>query len=99
MDLREFLLHVELEAEVVETWLDAGWLCPARDDEAFRFSEVDLARARLICDLTRDLGVNDEAVPIILDLLDQVHGLRRRMSALHRALADIGPIPEGGDEA
>jgi chaperone modulatory protein CbpM len=88
VDLREFLLHVELEAEVVETWLDAGWLCPARDDAAFRFSDVDLARARLICDLKHDLGVNDEAVPIILDLLDQVHGLRRRMSALRRALAE-----------
>ena len=40
-----------------------------------RFSSVDLARAYLIRDL-QDLGVNDDGIPIILDLVDQVHGLR-----------------------
>jgi chaperone modulatory protein CbpM len=32
--------------------------------------------------LKHDLGVNDEAVPIILDLIDQVHGLRRAVREL-----------------
>jgi chaperone modulatory protein CbpM len=36
-----------------------------------------MARACLIRDLQRDLGVNEEAIPVILDLLDQLHGLRR----------------------
>jgi chaperone modulatory protein CbpM len=36
-----------------------------------------MARAQLIHDLRHDFGVNDEAVPLILDLIDQVHGLRR----------------------
>ena len=46
------------------------------------FSEADLARAKLIQDLMQDLGVNEEGVGVILNLLDQVHGLRK-------ALADI----------
>jgi chaperone modulatory protein CbpM len=41
-----------------------------------------MARAQLIQDLRRDLGVNDEAIPIILDLIDQVHGLRRLLRGL-----------------
>ena len=41
------------------------------------FSEVDLARARLIRDLKVDLGVNDDGIAIVLHLLDQLHGLRR----------------------
>ncbi len=44
-----------------------------------RLSEIDIARARLIHDLKKNIGVNDEAVPLILDLIDQLHGLRRAM--------------------
>ena len=41
------------------------------------FSEAYIARARLIQDLMEDLGVNSEGVGIVLNLVDQVHGLRR----------------------
>lgn len=39
---------------------------PLLDDE-------DLARLRLIIELKQDFGVNDEAMPIILHLLDQLY--------------------------
>src|SRR5438067_2884720 len=51
----------------------AGWLLPQRDSHAYQFSEIDLARAHLIRDLKYDLEVNDEGIPIILDLVDQLH--------------------------
>ena len=54
----------------------AGWLSPRPPGDDDSFSEVDLARGRLICDLRR-MGVNDDGIPIVLDLVDQVHGLRR----------------------
>jgi chaperone modulatory protein CbpM len=86
METEEFAAHVRLEAQVLQAWLDAGWLLPRRDGAKRDFSEVDLARARLIQDLEQ-LGVNDEGIPVILDLLDQLHGLRRTMrdilSAIH----------------
>jgi chaperone modulatory protein CbpM len=44
--------------------------------------EVDLARARLICGLRRDIGVKDEGVGVILNLVDPVHGLRSMLQAL-----------------
>jgi chaperone modulatory protein CbpM len=69
------------ELEAVETWIAAGWLAPPQDRED-RLSAIDLARAQLIHDLTHHLGVNDEGVPIILNLIDQVHGLRRAMREL-----------------
>jgi chaperone modulatory protein CbpM len=46
------------------------------------FSEMDVARAALIRDLKGEIGVNDEGVGIVLDLIDQVHGLRRMMREL-----------------
>jgi chaperone modulatory protein CbpM len=79
MRMHEFLLAARLDATSLEAWVAAGWLIPRRDDEAAEFSEADLARARLIRDLQRDMGVNEDAIPIILDLLDQVHGLRQML--------------------
>jgi chaperone modulatory protein CbpM len=76
VETREFLVTAHLKAEALDAWIDAGWLVPRADGERRQFSEVDLARVRLIQDL-QDLGINDDAIPVILDLIDQLHGLRR----------------------
>jgi chaperone modulatory protein CbpM len=82
----EFLVHTRLKPEVVETWVESGWLLP-RHDQNFRFSEIDVARAQLIQDLTHDMGINDEGIAVILDLVDQIHGLRRSLRGLAAAVA------------
>jgi chaperone modulatory protein CbpM len=86
----ELMAHARLDITTVETWVEVGWLRPGQLQEP-RFSDLDVARAQLIRELQVDLGVNDEGVAIILDLLDQVHGLRR----LTRELVEvIGRQPE-----
>jgi chaperone modulatory protein CbpM len=85
METREFVVQSRLDAQVLEAWVEAGWLLPRQDGDKRNFSEVDLARAQLIRDL-ENLGLNDEAVPVILDLVDQVHGLRRTLRDLLSAI-------------
>jgi chaperone modulatory protein CbpM len=75
MRRHEFLLAAQLESQALEAWIEAGWLVPRNKERAGPFSEIDVARAQLIRDLDK-LGVNEEGIPIILDLLDQLHGLR-----------------------
>jgi chaperone modulatory protein CbpM len=82
METREFLVHTQLDAGSVEAWVRAGWLIPRQDGTTFEFSEIDMARAQLIRDLQHDLGVNDEGVSVILDLIDQLHGVRRMLREL-----------------
>ncbi len=55
--------------------LRAHWVSPAHPEEP-RLDEEDLARVRLIVDLVENFGVNHEAVPVILHLLDQLYALR-----------------------
>lgn len=86
MDRREFLIRARIESEAIDLWVDEGWLAPSRATGKWTFSEIDLARTRLIQDLTRDLGVNDEGIPIILSLVDQLLGLRRALGGLLVAL-------------
>jgi chaperone modulatory protein CbpM len=90
---REFLLRARVDAASLEAWIEAGWLLPERAGPERAFSELDLARARLIRDLREGMGVNDEGVAVALDLLDQVHGLRRALRRLGSALEELpGPL-------
>ena len=93
MQHREFLGRVHLQAESLEAWVAAGWLVRGREEGEQHFTEADVARAQLIHDLQRDLGVNDEGIGVILDLIDQLHGMRRTLhhllSAIHEQPADV----------
>jgi chaperone modulatory protein CbpM len=91
LDLRQFLVTTGLDDDVLRAWIEAGWLKPVREAAGWRFSEIDLARLQLIRDLRDDLGINDEGVGIALDLIDQVHGLRR---ILRNVLAAASAQPE-----
>jgi len=86
MEHDEFLIRARLDGNVLEGWVAAGWLTPNAEEGMQQFSEIDLARARLIQDLRRDIGVNDEGVGVILDLIDQLYGLRRTLGRLLTAL-------------
>lgn len=85
------------EAEVIERvdqltvrrlrlWVRKGWLAPATGEAGPVFDELDLARIRLVCELRADMNLNDETVPIVLSLIDQLHGLRRELRALAGAI-------------
>ena len=76
MGIQDALIDTQFDAEAIEAWIEVGWLLPHQNGDS-PLSEIDLARAQLIHDLKHDLGVNDEGIPLILDLIDQLHGLRR----------------------
>jgi chaperone modulatory protein CbpM len=82
LDPREVCEQVGIERAALEAWIETGWLRPLRADDDWRFSAIDLARARFIMDLRNPMGVNDEGVAVILHLLDQIHGLRHALEAV-----------------
>ncbi len=82
MKEQEFLQQAQLDHVTLKAWVAEAWLAPAQSSGESEFSETDLARARLILELRRDMGVNDPGVGVILHLLDQLHGLRRAMKDL-----------------
>jgi chaperone modulatory protein CbpM len=84
MNKQEFLSRTDLQVQTLELWLEQRWLIPEQTSAGTNFSDMDVARARLIRDLKDDFGVNDAGVDVILHLLDQLHGLRRAFDQLHR---------------
>ena len=74
-------------ADEVQGWIDSEWLRPEGAPGHYLFREIDEARAILIRELRHDLGVNEEGVPIVLSLLDQLYASRRQMLRLREALS------------
>lgn len=51
------------------------------------YRQVDIARLELLCDLCDDFELDDDALGIIMGLIDQLHGTRSDLGALMSALA------------
>jgi chaperone modulatory protein CbpM len=95
MDDLEFCAHVQLKAEVLERWVTSGWIVPGAAEGRNRYTEIDVARARLIDDLSVRCGVNDAGIDVILHLVDQLHGLHRSMNdVLSMLRAQSGPAQQ-----
>ncbi|MBB3657648.1 chaperone modulatory protein CbpM [Rhizobium sp. BK650] len=86
MDDREFRLNLKIEVSELDLWVEQGWLAPHMREGRRRFGDADLARARLILDLTHGMGVNEVGVDLIMDLIDQLHGMRATMRQLVTAI-------------
>lgn len=67
------------DEEMLRAWVAAGWIAIEESEIGAPLSEVHEARCDLICDLSQDMGVNNDGIDVILNLLDQIHGLRRAL--------------------
>jgi chaperone modulatory protein CbpM len=91
--LDELVLHLEgLETRELLRWIERRWLLPERrpsagSGEAYFFHEVDVARAELIVEIRREFALDDEALDLVLSLLDQLYGLRRALKRVCEAVA------------
>jgi len=84
----ELLLRMHgLERRELTRWVENRWVLPERHAENWVFHEVDVARVELILDIRRDFAIDDEAMGLVLGLLDQVYHLRRQMRRLCDAVA------------
>ena len=89
--LQQVITEVGVTETDLQLWIEQRWVLPHRRNDDFVFDDVDLARARLIRELRVDLMVNEEAIPVVLSLLDQVHALRRTLARVNSAIDRVSP--------
>jgi chaperone modulatory protein CbpM len=88
IDLDALLTELPDVSEVeITRWVSRGWVRPANGDAPWHFADIDIARVRLIRDLRHDMAIGDEALPVVLSLLDQVYALRGQIRRISDALA------------
>ncbi|PDV85845.1 transcriptional regulator [Rhizobium sp. H4] len=86
MDDHEFRLCLKIDVVQLDFWVERGWLIPEISGEGRQFREADVARGRLILDLMGNMGVNEAGVDVVMDLVDQLHGVRATMGKLVTAI-------------
>ncbi len=69
--LLEVARNCGVDQNVIRQFIQEQWIVPY-DKNQMQLDEEDVERIKLITEL-QDLGVNDEAVPIILHLIDQLN--------------------------
>lgn len=70
----------------LRVWVSEGWVTPVEDKGSPAYEDIDVARIRLVCQLRQDLNLNEDAVPVVLSLVDQLYGVRRELRNLARAV-------------
>ncbi len=85
----EVLAETKASRGEIAVWIEQRWILPVEQDGAYLFDEADRTRISMIIELRRDLVVNDEAVPAVLHLMDQVQGLRKALDELQEAIKGI----------
>lgn len=79
-------LHAGLSKQTLTIWVERGWISPKRRGHRYQFTEIDMARVSLIHEFAHDLALSEDAIDVILPLIDQVHGLRSELSRLAQAI-------------
>lgn len=78
----------ELSVQRLHKWLRLGWVRPERREGVAVYHEVDVARVRLLYELEHTAEFDDETLPLVLSLLDQIHGLRGELRCLALAVGE-----------
>ena len=78
---------VGLDRRELARWVENRWVLPERRGKTWVFHEIDVARVELILEVRREFAIDDEALALVLGLLDQVYDLRRQLGRLCDALA------------
>ena len=86
------IVHVHhIERFELEAWIEQRWVRPEKTAAGYAFDEADEARIALIRELRDAFMVNDDALAVVLSLLDQLYATRR---VLRRVDAAVEALPE-----
>ena len=85
LTLVELSRACRVHAEWIVELVDEGVLEPTgRDTAHWCFSGHSLHRARTVRRLQQDLGINIAGAALVLDLINEIKGLRARLQVLER---------------
>lgn len=77
----------ELDATQLQRYIGAGVVVPVQSETGPLFRELDIARLHLVMDLAEGYHLDEDALGLVLSLVDQLHGLRGDMRAILDAVA------------
>jgi chaperone modulatory protein CbpM len=87
--LRAIAAEHGLAADELTVWIERRWLRPEHAGAKLELNQADRARIAMILEFRRDMAIDDEAMPVVLDLLDRLHAARAYIRSMIEALAGL----------
>ncbi len=87
--LTEVLDLCGIDRDELTLWIERRWVLPLAANGDYLFSEADLARVQMITEFRNDLALDEEALPAVLALVDQLHATRRRFRQLVQIICEL----------
>ncbi|MCZ4279353.1 hypothetical protein O4H49_01105 [Kiloniella laminariae] len=82
----EIVDDLNISGSELSEWIEHNWVLPTQEDGTILFTDDDESRVRLLNEMINEIGVNYEAMPIILRSMDQVYNLRTLLGHLATAI-------------
>lgn len=79
-------IGISIDEATVMTYIHLDWVRPTYRDNTYYLEEIDIARIRLIYQFKEDMMIEDNAIDIILSLMDQLNGARDQLQVLCAAI-------------
>lgn len=77
----------DLDDARLVTFVQAHIIQPLESEAGRRFREADLARLQLLCDLCEAYDMREDALSMVMSLIDQMNTMRGDMRVLIQAVA------------
>ncbi|MFH0977088.1 MAG: chaperone modulator CbpM [Spirochaetota bacterium] len=86
-EIKEVIGLYKVNEVFIYQCIEKQWITPC-DCEKELLDKEDIARILLIKDLKEIFSVNDESIPVILHLIDQIHWLKSRLAHYMKAIKE-----------
>lgn len=74
------------------SFIAAEVVVPLHTEAGPVFRTIDIARLRLLCELSDDLDLDDAALSIVMSLIDQLHAARFALRAVALAMVNESDV-------
>lgn len=73
------------------SFIRAEVVAPVQTDAGPVFRQIDIARIELLCELSEEFDLEEDALGVVMSLIDQLHGIRAELRAVLSAIEDEQP--------
>jgi chaperone modulatory protein CbpM len=75
-----------LTRPLLATFVEAQIIVPVRTESSVYFRQVDIVRMELLCELHEQFDLDEDALGVVMSLIDQLHAARGELHDMLRAI-------------
>ena len=80
-----------LDPQLLVLFVEAEIIVPLQSERGPVFRPMDVVRVELACDLREQFDLHEDALGMVLSLVDRLHGVRAELKAVLNALEGEAP--------